>query len=414
MYDKKDFEAVIEAADILHEIESRVGNVKRVGSNHQCCCPFHAEKSPSFTVSPVKKRWKCFGCSEGGDVISFVSKYDNISPMEAMRKLAKIYGVVITEPQSDSEGPDDKQSACIALKIAQIHFASALLHNKTAKRYIVERGIRSPEVLKHWGIGWADDNYTIDADEVAMNNAGLVRDGKNFFHSRIMFPITDITGRVLGFGARDISGRFKSKYINTPDTIVYNKSQVLYGLRQALPRMKQLNTVIITEGYMDVINLHQIPGYDCSVATCGTALTKEQSIVLSKYAKTAVIMYDGDKAGRRASIRAIEILLAAGFKKIEVVIFPDGVDAGQLALESGFNASTFNDNVSCVSCIEFLAEVEEMDGDERIYDILKIISNSPSPLRRDEMIRELADLTKYSQHSLIEELDILLKRRNMA
>jgi len=411
-YDKKDFERVGDLADIVQEIGSRI-ELKKVGSNYQGCCPFHSEKTPSFTVSPTKKIWKCFGCGESGDVIAFVAKHESISQVAAMRKLAGSYGIEVSSNHKEEEdGATDKQEAYTALKIAQIVFESALLHNVAAKRYIVSRGISNIDIVKTWGIGYAASDYRVEASEIGMNLSGLKKDGRWFFRNRIMFPIEDISGRVIGFGGRrEEGGKSKAKYINSQETPLYNKSSVLYGIRQALPHIRKTKTVIITEGYFDVIMLHQVPGLNKAVAPCGTALTVSQAAILAKYANTAVIMFDGDAAGLKATANAIESLIQAGFKDIEITLFPDGCDAADMAVDSGFDLSTFIDNVKQISAIDFLLDKIVGDSEEKCKVLLDIISKCPSPLRRDDYIRIIAENTTYSQNSLTEELNIILKRR---
>ena len=413
-YDKKDFEAVVEAVDIKKEIELRIGALKKAGSNYQDCCPFHSEKTPSFTISPTKKIWKCFGCGEQGDVISFVSKYDQISQMEAMRKLAKENGITVAQIEKEEEGVTNLQQAYTALKVAQVTFESELLRNKTAKRYIVERGIDTALLVKHWGLGWAGSQYDLQADQKGKEIAGLTKEGRLFFRNRLMFPIQDITGRIVGFGGRDLSGASKAKYINTQDTPLYHKSKVLYGLHQAIKHIKKSGICIITEGYFDVIMLHQVKGLEKAVAPCGTSLTKEQAAILAKHAAIAMLMFDGDKPGQKATIRAIESLIAVGFKKIEVSVLPDGVDAADLILDCNRDLSLFIDNVENVDGFHFLYKNIEGDDETKIKAILKMIANCPSPLRRDLYIRELADNSKFSQYTLIDELAILLRRKAWA
>jgi DNA primase len=401
-YDKTIFEAVVNAADLQYEVEARMGKLKRVGNSMQGCCPFHAEKSPSFSLSSQKNMWKCFGCGESGDVISFVAKYDKISPMEAMRLLATRYNIPMPEATADVSA-SDIQDIAATLKIAAIKFTSSLLNNKEVKRYIVNRGITSMDMVKHWNLGYAPMSYELDTVKKIEALAGLHNSkGDWLFRDRIMFPIEDITGRILGFTARSIiiTG---PKYLNSPETALFHKSKALYGIRQAIASIKSSKMVVITEGPFDVIALHA-NNVTSAVGTCGTAFTKEHAEFLKRYCDKALCFFDGDKAGRQATIRAIENLFAAGFKGVEVAILPEGKDAADVAS----NLELVTDETA----MEFLSKnIEADDEEEKINAILSIISRCPTPIRRDILIRELADLTNYSQFSLIEQLNQVLSRR---
>lgn len=402
MYDNTQFKAVVNTADLLQEVEARMGKLKRVGNSHQGCCPFHTEKSPSFSVASNKSIWKCFGCGESGDVISFVAKYDKISQMEAMKLLSKKYGIELPEPEGDISA-SEMQEIATTLKIQAIAYSSALLDNKEAKRYIVKRGITTPEILKHWNLGYAPKEYTIQTDRKIAELAGLFNSkGNLLFRDRIIFPIEDVTGRVIGFTARSIivDG---PKYINSPETPLFKKSKALYGIRQAIASIKASKMAVITEGPFDVIALHNA-GITTAVGTCGTAFTKEHADMLFNYCNTALLFFDGDKAGRQAAIRAIENLFAAGLKGVEVAILPEGQDAADIAgdLES----------VTSVQAIEFLLKHSGYEDEEdKINFILSVISKCPTPIRRDLLVRELADCSNYSQYSLIEQLNQLLYKR---
>jgi len=401
MYDNTQFKNVVSTADLLQEVEARMGKLKRVGTSHQGCCPFHTEKSPSFSVATNKSMWKCFGCGESGDVISFVAKFDKISQMEAMKLLAKKYGIELPEPEGDISA-SELQEIATTLKIQAIAFTSALLGNKEAKRYIVNRGINTPEILKHWNLGYAPKDYPI-ADKRIAEMAGLYNSkGNLLFRDRIIFPIEDIVGRIIGFTARSIiiDG---PKYINSPETHLFKKSKVLYGIRQAIAAIKASKIVVITEGPFDVIALHNA-GITTAVATCGTAFTKEHADMLLKHCNNALLFFDGDKAGRQATIRAIENLFAAGFKGVEVAILPEGKDAADISANL--------DDVKTEEAIEFLFKHTEMDDEEeKMNFILSIIAKCPTPIRRDILVRELADCSNYSQYTLIEQLNQLLYKR---
>jgi DNA primase len=399
MYDKTDFDAVIKTASLVKEIEQRIGKLKHIGQNLSANCPFHTEKTASFTVSDRKGIYKCFGCGENGDVISFVAKYDNISQSDAMRKLANEYGVKVSERKE--ENIEHLQQMYTALKIAAIKFSSELLHNKAIKRYIVERGIKNADILKTWNIGYAPDKYDLVADKEALKSVGLTGQHGNIFRDRITFPIEDVAGRIIGFTARSLTNT-KQKYLNTQETEIFHKGTVLYGMRQAISSIKIHKTAIIVEGTFDVINMHNI-GMPMTVGTLGTSFTFEHAQIIARYADSCVLVFDGDNAGKKATERAIKNLLAAGIKNIEVSVLAPGIDPAMF--------KTDEDVPDSISVIEYLYETREGDIEQKIRDVLSIIAESKSMLKRDLLIRELAEQSGVSQYALIDELNSILSKK---
>lgn len=399
MYEKIDFDAVIKAASIGKEIQQRIGKMRHIGQNLSSCCPFHTEKTPSFTVSETKGIYKCFGCGETGDVISFVAKFDNITQSEAMRKLAKDYGIRVTEYKE--ENIEHLQQMYSALKVAAIKFSSELLHNKTIKRYIYERGIKNADILKTWNIGYAPDKYDLIADKNALKSVGLFSQNGYIFRDRITFPIEDIAGRIVGFTARSLTNN-KQKYLNTAETEIFHKSNILYGIRQALSSIRMHKTAIVVEGTFDVINMHNI-GMNMTVGTLGTSFTIEHANTIAKYADNCLLIFDGDNAGKKATERAIRNLLTAGIKTIEVCQLPEGIDPAMFKNQDEIPES--------ISIIKFLYETREGDMEQNLKDVLSVVAESKSMLKRDLLVRELAEESGVSQYALIDELNNILSKR---
>lgn len=398
------FQIVLENISILKTIEKRIGNLKKSGTNYQACCPFHNEKSPSFFVSVAKNRYKCFGCGETGDAINFVAKFDNISNYDAMLRLAEENNITIKKNNMN----DIYENVYTDLKVASIFFTNNLLNNLSVKKYIYQRGVISIELLKTFEIGYAPANYTIpNASPDALKKGGMYTVNDNWlFRERIMFPIYNNNYKIVGFTARDFSNNYKSpKYINTPETPLYNKRKILFGLKQAVSHIKRTNIVIITEGPFDVINLHAV-GYKNVVATCGTSLTIDHANMLKRLCDQVIMLMDGDNAGKKATIRAFDKLLLAGFKKIVVIDLPKDKDAADLKEQIT--------NYEEMSAVEFMFNyVDNDDEEEKIRLILDIISQCPLPIRRDILIKELSNISGINQYTLLDELKYILKQKNI-
>lgn len=412
MYVQQDFDNVKEAVNIKDVVDQFV-NLKKTGSNWQACCPFHNEKTPSFTVSESKQIFKCFGCGESGDVIKFLSLINNTSANKAMRELAEAHGVKVSDPEKIDETTIlEAEEIRTLLSICDKRFRSSLLHNKTAKRYLVKRGVKSFTMLKEWHIGYAPASYEIDFAETAMiRKAGMMskNTGKMMFRDRIVFAYTDIQGNIIGFTGRYIGPHSNApKYINSPETPVFNKSRVLFGLRQAMATIKSKNTVIITEGPFDVISLHQVsPVLKCSVATSGTALTEDHAKILKKYCNQAVLMFDSDEAGRKAAIAATPKLLLAGFKKVQVAVLPEGQDVDDVCQEA--LAENKEIKLDSIDWFDFIWEGSGSE-EEKVETIISMISHISSPVKRSILIRDLSSMSGLGQQFLVEQLNIHIKQ----
>ncbi|MDF1875365.1 DNA primase [Sulfurimonas sp. SAG-AH-194-I05] len=331
MITQDSIEALKARLDVVDVVGSYV-ELKKAGVNYKSPCPFHDEKSPSFVVSPQKQIYHCFGCSAGGDSVKFVMEYEKLNYPEALEKLAEMYNFTLGYTDNKHNKPRSQ-----VMDKLQEWYQSLLPSKQTANTYVKERGIYESSVEK-FGIGYAPDSYGtinyIKSQMFTMNEAvemGVVGfdSGRNFarFVARITFPIHSTNGSLVGFGGRTITGH-QAKYVNSPETPFFNKSRLLYAYHHARQSLHKQNEIIITEGYLDVIMLHQA-GFTNAVATLGTALTVEHLPLLRKGEPRVVMAYDGDKAGRAAALKASRLLSAGGFSG-GVVIFSDGLDPADM------------------------------------------------------------------------------------
>ena len=331
MITQDSIEALKARLDVVDVVGSYL-ELKKAGANYKASCPFHDEKSASFTVSPSKQIFHCFGCQVGGDSISFVMKYENLNYPEALEKLADTYNFTLTH----TDNKHNKPRSQVMDKLNE-YYQNLLTSHQSASTYVKERGIYESSVEK-FGIGYApDSNSTINyiqkqmftmKEAVDMGVVGY--DGGRYFArfiERVTFPIHSANGSIVGFGGRTITGH-QAKYVNSPETAFFNKSRLLYAYHHAKQTIHKIHEIIITEGYLDVIMLHQA-GFNHAVATLGTALTQEHLPLLRKGSPNIVMAYDGDKAGRAAALKASKLLSAGGFNG-GVVIFEGGLDPADM------------------------------------------------------------------------------------
>ena len=335
---------LIARTDIVQLIDGRVP-LKRQGGEYAACCPFHDEKSPSFTVSPTKQFYHCFGCGAHGTAISFLMEYDRLEFRDAIEELARMAGVEIPADAADS-GPSIDPKLWEALDTAQQIFARSLRGSDKAIAYLKGRGLDGA-TAKRFGIGYAPDAWQTVVDAVADTaiavQAGLAirkDDGRAYdrFRDRVTFPIRDLRGRVIGFGGRAF-GDEKPKYLNSPETPVFHKGTQLYGLYEARQASKAPAHLLVVEGYMDVVALAQF-GIDCAVATLGTATTTDHINLMFRTTSRIVLCFDGDRAGRDAGWRAVERALPAmrDGREIRLLFLPDGEAPDTLVRKEGADA----------------------------------------------------------------------------
>ncbi|MFC6440779.1 DNA primase [Bowmanella sp. JS7-9] len=367
---------LIARSDIVDIVDSRV-KLKKAGKNYQACCPFHNEKSPSFTVSQDKQFYHCFGCGAHGNVISFLIEYDRLEFPEAVEELARFHGVDVPRekgsapPVSAEKRQQREDDYALMEKVAQF-FAHQLKNHPDAARpidYLKQRGL-SGEVVKRFGVGFAPPEWDgalaafgrspelqqqlLDLKIITQNDKGRRFD---FFRDRIMFPIRDRRGRVIGFGGRVINADDGPKYLNSPETRIFHKGHELYGLYQARQAHRALARVLIVEGYMDVVALAQF-GIDYAVASLGTSTTPEHIQLLLRSTSQVVCCYDGDRAGRDAAWRALENALPYLKDGVELkfLFLPDGEDPDTLVRQIGKEAFEQKIDAESIPVSRFLFE----------------------------------------------------------
>jgi len=333
MIDRASEEQLKNSIDIVDIISNYI-EIKKAGANFKANCPFHGEKTPSFVISPTKQIFHCFGCGVGGDAIQFVMEYEKLNYPEALEKIASIMNVSLQYTQ----GKDHHQESREILEKVQRYYTQNLQHHPTAHAYLKQRGITQASI-EAFGIGYVGKSYEL-INFLQQNflslptaqEAGIIaqREGGGFYarlSERITFPIHSPNGSLVGFGGRTITNH-PAKYINSPQTKLFNKSRLLYGYAKAKTNIYRNKKLIICEGYLDVIMLHQA-GFTEAVATLGTALTQEHLPLLRKGEPKIILAYDGDKAGVAAALKAAIMLSHGGFDG-SVVLFPNGQDPAEM------------------------------------------------------------------------------------
>ena len=418
----------------VEEIVGEYVQLKRAGSNFKGLSPFHDEKSPSFVVSPSKQIWKDFSTGKGGTAISFLMEIENFTYPEALRHAAKKYGIEIEEDQREfSEEAKNAQSERDILykihEIANEYFQNILWENEEGRSiglsYFRERELKD-DIIKKFQLGYSPEKknaFTEFALEKGYSKEILEKSGLSIFpenspagidrfRERVMFPIHSFSGRVLGFGARILKNNIKTaKYLNSPETEIYHKSNVLYGLNQSKQAISRKNICLLVEGYMDVISLH-LSGIENVVASSGTSLTTEQIKLIKRLTENVTILFDGDNAGIKASFRSIDMLLTEGMN-IRVLLFPEGDDPDSFARKHPQEyVEKFIEN-EAMDFIDFKAEIllKEAGNDpikkaEAIRNIVKSVGFVQNTLKREVYLKEVSNKFGLSEQSLFNELDI--------
>ncbi|MGB1050478.1 MAG: DNA primase [Chitinophagales bacterium] len=419
--------AVLGALDII-DVLSDYLTLKKSGSNYKANCPFHDEKTPSFMVSPNKGIYKCFGCGKSGNALRFVMDHEQLTFVEAIKLLGKKYNIELVE---EAQSPEQiqllskKEKMYVALDWAKNLFTSILNHEvdgKIAREYIKSRGI-SPKASEAFGLGLSPKGWdglfkasmVHKLDERVLSDAGLIvkREEKtfDFFRDRLMFPIIDTNGRVLGFGGRDLKGDGKGpKYINTPQTDVYDKSNVLYGLYQAKKTVRDKDRVILTEGYTDVIALHQA-GIEEAVSASGTALTEGHVQRIKRFTRNVVLLFDGDSAGKRAAKKGIELCLRMGvFPK--VCLLPDDHDPDSYIHKFGGQHLADHINTKAQDAIYYelsllaaiASTLEPQQKAVEVEQLLSLVAHVSSPIQRGIYIKQIGHELSVDEEILHGEL----------
>jgi DNA primase len=430
-------ERIKQAADIVEVVGDFV-SLKKRGVNYTACCPFHNEKSPSFNVNPVRQIFKCFGCGAGGDSIKFVMDIEGIGYGEALRFLAQKYSIEIEEEQATPEEflrQNERESLYIVLNFAQQYFQKILLESTEGQTiglsYFRGRSL-TDQTIKSFGLGYSLNEWDGLLKEATkrgynadiLEKAGLVmrKEGEKArtydrFRSRVMFPVHNVSGKVIAFGARIlIKDPNQPKYLNSPETDVYHKSKVLYGIYQAKNAIRAADICYLVEGYTDVISLHQA-GIQNVVASSGTSLTEDQIKLIARFTPNVTILYDGDAAGIKAAIRGLDMVLEEGLN-VSLVLFPDGEDPDSFVYKVGAEAfkKYINDNTK--DFITFKTEyLLKEAGDnpfkraEAIGDIVSSISKIPDPIKRQIFTSRTADLMRVDEQTLISEGNRILRKK---
>jgi DNA primase len=426
--------------DIVFEtarVEEVIGDfvqLKRAGTNFKGLSPFSDERSPSFMVSPVKQIWKDFSSGKGGNSVAFLMEHSHFTYPEAIRYLAKKYNIEIEETeQTDEEkaNTDVRESMYLVSEFAKDYFHNILLHSEEGKAiglsYFKERGFTS-ETIKKFFLGYSPETWDAFTKEALgkgyklefLESTGLTipKDDRPFdrFKGRVMFPIQSMSGRILGFGGRILGNDKKAaKYLNSPESDIYHKSKVLYGIFQAKQSIAKQNNCYLVEGYTDVIQFNQA-GIENVVASSGTALTPDQIRLINRLTKNITVLFDGDAAGLRASIRGIDLILEEGMN-VKVCAFPDGEDPDSFAKKTPYEELVKYLDDNSKDFIQFKASLLMNDAKndpikkaDLIRDMVVSISKIPDRIQREIYIQECSRIMDISEQVLVSTLAQLVKK----
>ncbi|WP_199647505.1 DNA primase [Peptoclostridium sp. AF21-18] len=422
-----DMKEIIEEIKARCDIASVIGDYIKIqpsGQNYKALCPFHVEKTPSFHISTAKQVYKCFGCGEGGDVINFVMKMENLDFMDAVRLLANRCGIDINfniDEETKQKIELSKKYQDIHTEAARFYFANLVKSKNRGYDYLRNRGL-DDKTIKRFGLGYSQDawsslmDYLIDEKGYSVEElleCGLI--GKSTktdkyydkFRNRVMFPIFDYRGNVIGFGGRVLDDSLP-KYLNSPDTLIFNKRHNLYGLNFARKNLSS-RTVILVEGYMDLISLYQY-GIKIAVATLGTALTSQQARLIKRYADNVIISYDSDGPGTKASLRAIDILVEAGLS-VKVLDLKDAKDPDEYVRKYGTDEYR-NAMKDAVPRIKFKIDnlkstfdlSKDQDNIKFAQEAVNIIKQLKSPVEIDYYIKYLSEIVQLDEDAVKREI----------
>ncbi|MGZ4118601.1 MAG: DNA primase [Bacteroidia bacterium] len=446
MIHKEDIDKIFEAARV-EEVVADYVSLKKRGANLIGCCPFHNEKTPSFYVSPAKGIYKCFGCGKGGHAINFIMEHDKLTYPDALRYLAKKYHIEITEEEQTPEQvqhQNDRESLLVVSSFAQKHFSENLYNTDEGKSiglgYFKERGLRE-DIIQKFQLGYSINQRTAFTDIAIATGykteylvkSGLTIEYKNEpeinpnetqaevkpagtkyadrFWGRVMFPIHNQSGRVIAFGGRTLrTDKKTSKYVNSPETEIYHKSDVLYGLYHSKNAIQKEKFCFLVEGYMDVIAMHQA-GVENVVASSGTALTAGQIKLIQRFTNDIIISYDGDQAGINAALKGIDLLLEEGMN-VKVLLFPDGDDPDSYSKKvSTQELKDFIVN-NAQNFISYKANILTKDTNndplkkaEAIKKIVESIALIPDAIYRSVYVKECSRIMGVDEPILLSELN---------
>ena len=433
MISRSTIDRVFETARV-EEVIGEFVQLKKAGSNFKGLSPFTDEKSPSFMVSPVKQIWKDFSTGKGGNAVSFLMEHEHYSYPEAIKFLAKKYNIEIEETvQSDQEKEqmNERESMFLVSNFAKEYFHDILLNSTQGKAiglsYFKERGFNENSIKK-FDLGYCLDTWDSFTSEalkkgyaikyLASTGVTIVRENKQFdrFKGRVMFPIHSMSGRILGFGGRTLSSDKKTaKYVNSPESDIYHKSKILYGIYQAKKEIAKQDNCYLVEGYTDVISFYQ-SGIENVVASSGTALTSDQIRLVHRLTKNITVLFDGDAAGIRASLRGIDLILEQGMN-VKVVTFPDGDDPDSFAKKHSEASLREYLEESSQDFINFKVSLLMKDANNDpvkkaglIRDIVTSISKIPDSIQREVYVQECSRIMEISERVLFSELAQLISK----
>ena len=437
MIPKETIDEIFEAAKI-EEVISDFVTLKKRGANLLGLCPFHNEKTPSFTVSPSKGIYKCFGCGEGGNSVSFLMDKEHYSYPEALKYLARKYNIEIVEQamtEEQAERASEKDSLYIISKFAKDFFINELWESEEGKtigfNYFKERGY-SEEIIKKFELGYSPKSKDALSKKSIKNQyskESLLKSGLSIeidkkalidrFRERVIFPIHSFSGRILGFGGRALNPNAKAKYQNSPESLIYNKSKILYGIFFAKNAISKNDNCFIVEGYTDVISLHQ-KGVENVVSASGTALSIDQIKLISRFTNNISILFDGDSAGIKASFRSVDLILKEGMN-VKVIPFPENEDPDSFAKQNtSEDLKTFLEK-NAIDFITYKTKILNAESEEDpikrvaiIKEIIRSIALIPDYLTRTEYCKVCSKLLDVKESVLLRDIDQERKRINLS
>ena len=436
MIAKETIDQIFESCIIEQVVGSYLPDLKKKGTNYWACCPFHNEKTPSFSVSPSKGIYKCFGCGKGGNSVNFVMEIGGLSYPEALKELAKKYNIEIEEKELSPEQKDKqnkKDGIHIISSYANKFFQEQLWKSNEGKTigvsYLKERGF-SEDIIKKFQLGYSPkqkDALTKQALKDSYIQEYLEESGLSFFNEkgnidrfreRVIFPIHNYSGKVLGFGGRSLDSNNKAKYLNSPENPIYYKSKVLYGLYFSKTNIGKQDNCYIVEGYTDVVSMHDA-GIENVVSASGTALSQEQINLIGRLTKNITLLFDGDEAGLRASYKSIDLILKEGMN-VKIIMFPEGEDPDSYSKKlSQQEYKTFlkeNEKDFIHYKTELLNKISSNNPTKRvehIKDISRSISMIPDRLLRSEYCKLSSSLLDISEEDLLREVSFCLNGKSI-
>lgn len=427
MISKSTIDKVFEQS-LVEEVVGEFVQLKKSGSNYKGLSPFSNEKTPSFVVSPVKQIWKDFSSGKGGNAVAFLMEHEHFTYPEAIKYLARKYNIEIEETQIsslDKEKASEKESLFIVSEYAKVFFSDTLLNSKEGKTigfsYFKERGF-SDETIKKYDLGYLPDKLNYFSKEAIANGYDpvfLEKSGLSIFQNeksidrfrgRVIFPIHSMSGRILGFGGRILNNQLKTaKYLNSPESLIYNKSKILYGIFYAKQDIAKLDNCFIVEGYTDVIQLHQ-KGIKNVVSSSGTALSLDQITLIRRLTSNVTMLFDGDKAGVNATLRGIDIILTAGLN-VNVCSFPNGEDPDSYSQDKSFEEIDDYLKNNSKDFIQFKASIlaqnsknDPISKANTINEIINSISIIPDRIKQEIYIKHCSSIMDISEEVLFNSL----------